>query len=110
LEARKHCIFAPQFNLNCEDAYNYIARKSIQNAEKLQKEIGKAVDYILKYPEANPPEKFSHSRNNSIRFKIVMKRYKIIFEVLPDKVVFLCLFHTSQHPGKLGNIKTDNFD
>jgi plasmid stabilization system protein ParE len=48
-----------------EAAINYIAEDSIQNAEKVRKEILEKIERLISYPETHSPDKYKTNNDGS---------------------------------------------
>jgi len=67
-----------------EAAINYIAEDSIQNAEKVRKEILEKIEKLISYPEIYSPDKYKTDNDGSYR-AFELHRYRIAYRVKKKK-------------------------
>lgn len=80
-------------------AINYIANDSVQNAEKVQKEIVEKIFNLLLYPENYAPDKYRLKNDGSYRaFEI--HHYRISYRLKKKEILIFRVRHTSQQPKK----------
>lgn len=72
-------------------------RASLNVANRVRDKILKEVKTLPSFPYKSPKEQYLGDLNGDFRFKLVWN-YKIIFEVLPDRILILDIFHTSRNP------------
>ncbi len=63
-----------------EAAINYIAVDSVQNAEKVRKELLKKIEALLSYPEIHSADKYKINNDNSYR-AFELHHYRIAYRV-----------------------------
>jgi plasmid stabilization system protein ParE len=75
-------------------------KASLKVANQVRDKILREVRALTLIPEKNPKEPYLADLSGDFRFKLVWN-YKIIFEVLPDRILILDIFHTSRNPIKI---------
>jgi plasmid stabilization system protein ParE len=75
----------------------YIARDSIQNAEKVHSEIINRIEDILSNPEMFQPDKYKRN-NNGLYRAFELHHFRIAYYIAPDKIRILRVRHTSREP------------
>src|SRR5207249_6317477 len=80
-----------QFN----KAIAYIAEQSLQNAEKIRAEVIQKVESLIKYPEANPLDKYKIDNDgNSRAFEI--HHLRIAYFISPSEIRIIRVRSTYQ--------------
>lgn len=80
-----------------EDAINYIAEESIQNAEKVRIDILEKIGNIIHTPEAYSIDKYKANNNGSYR-AFELHRYRITYRITEKEIRILRIRHTSREP------------
>lgn len=81
--------------------YDYLKNKeSITVAKKVTTAVVKQTKELNKFPEKFSKEPYLKKELGNFRFKVVWS-YKIIYEVTPDVIYILDIFHTSRNPVKI---------
>ena len=80
-----------------EAAINYIAADSIQNAEKVRKEILEKIERLIQYPEIHSPDKYKTNNNGSYR-AFELHRYRIAYRIKEKEILIFRVRHTSKEP------------
>jgi plasmid stabilization system protein ParE len=88
-------VAAKQF----EVAIKYISADSIQNAEKVRKEILEKIEKLILHPEIYSPDKYKTNNDGSYR-AFELHRYRIAYRVLENEIFILRVRHTSREPKK----------
>ena len=78
-----------------EAAINYIANDSIQNAEKVRKDILQKIESLLLHPEINRPDKYKMANDGSYR-AFELHRYRVAYRVKEKEVRIFRIRHTSR--------------
>jgi plasmid stabilization system protein ParE len=86
-------IALQQFN----KAIDYIAKDSIQNAEKVRKEILQKIEDLPDNPEIYSPDKYKENNNGNYR-AFELHRYRIAYYVGKNEIRILRVRHTSREP------------
>ena len=81
------------------DIYDYISFKSPANAKKVIKEITAKAENLSFWVEKFQKEMTIETERNIRR--AVIHSYKIVYEVTPEAVFILDIFHAAQNPDKL---------
>ncbi len=87
----------------------FIAEASPQNAEKFVSDLKPKIHQIIENPEHFSPEKRLLTKRLLYRFAPYKKRYKIVFKVLSDRLVFLDIVHGHRHPDYFKGLKTTDY-
>ena len=77
-------------------------RESLQVAKKVVRELKNKANGLSVFPEKYQRETLIQT-NRNIR-RIVVHSYKILYEIHPDHIRILDIFHTSQSPDKLDDL------
>jgi len=109
MTTHRKIIITTNFYTSLKIIFDYIKQESDNNAEKFKADIIAIIPKISAHPEANSIVKQLPTKRNWYRYRLYKKRYKVIFKVLKDKVVFLGIVHTSQHPDKITELRTGNY-
>ncbi len=80
-----------------EDAINYIAEVSIQNAEKVRREILEKIENITNNPEINYTDKYKTNNDGNYR-AFELHHYRIAYRILEKEIRILRIRHTSREP------------
>ncbi len=80
-------------------AYNYIKKDSLQNAEKVKKEISLMTKEIVKNPEFYPLDKYRHNNDGYFR-AFELYHYRIAYHVGKEHITILRVRHTKMEPKK----------
>ncbi len=79
------------------DAIRYIAKDSLQNAEKVKRGILGKVTRLAAYPSINPPDKYKKENDGNFR-AFELHRYRISYHVSLKEIRILRVRHTSREP------------
>jgi plasmid stabilization system protein ParE len=82
-----------QFNA----AINYIARDSLQGAEKVRKDILKKVDRLQMHPTLYNPDKYKKNNDGNFR-AFELYHYRVSYYVSSIEIRILRVRHTSMEP------------
>lgn len=77
------------------EVYEYIKKNSIQNAEKMVKEIVERAESLALYPEKYPLDKYKTNNDGTFRY-FEHKRYRVSYQVLKEVILILRIRHTSR--------------
>ncbi len=102
-------IITKKLELHFDEIYDYIIKNSPQNAKKFAEQLDVQIEKIKQSPKAFPAEYYLQTKNNLYRFALVMKRWKIIYKVTNELLVFLGIIHTAQHPREIKKLRTSNY-
>lgn len=76
--------------------YNYIKqRESVERAKKVRNEIAASAKNLNVFPEKFVEDPYLKDESGNYRFKVIWS-YKIIYEVTPEAIMVLDVFHTSR--------------
>ena len=79
--------------------YNYIKkRESAETAKKVRDEIVASAKNLNVFPKKFAEDPYLKDEPGNYRFKVIWS-YKIIYEVTPEVIMVLDVFHTSRDPG-----------
>ena len=80
-----------------EEAYYYIKEDSVQQAQKVRKEILTATRKLAKHPESHPPDKYR--KDKDARFRAFEKySYRISYFIAEDSIRILRFRHVKRQP------------
>jgi plasmid stabilization system protein ParE len=79
------------------EAYKYIRKDSLQNAEKVRKKILTTIKGLADHPEKYPPDKYCLTNKGSFRACEVYK-YRITYYFDAEKIIVLRIRHTGMNP------------
>jgi plasmid stabilization system protein ParE len=83
--------------LQLKKAFEYIRTDSVQNAEKVRRDILQLTRSLSEHAERYPLDK--NKDNNDGTYRAVEKhKYRIAYRVLPDKVRIVRVRNTKQEP------------
>ncbi len=80
-----------------EFSINYIAEDSLQNAEKVRKEILEKIENIIANPEIYSTDKYKTNNDGSYR-AFELHRYRIAYRFIVKEIRILRIRHTSREP------------
>ena len=86
-----------------EAAINYIAEDSIQNAEKVRKEILEKIEKLRVNPEIYTFDKHKASNDGSYR-AFELYRYRIAYRIIEMEIRIFRVRHTSREPKELKSV------
>jgi plasmid stabilization system protein ParE len=93
----KEVIWDELARTTLKDAYDYIKKDSIQQAEKVKQEILQASKNLADHPEMYPPDKYRKDKDT--RFRAFEKHsYRISYFIIKDTIRILRLRHVKQEP------------
>ena len=78
-------------------AYLYIKKDSVQNAEKVRKEILEATRNLPPNPERFPADKYKKDNDGTFR-AFELHRYRIAYQITDDEIIIVRIRHTSMKP------------
>lgn len=83
--------------VNLREAYIYIKKDSIDNAEKVRKKILTATETLSLHPKKHPADKYKINNDGSYRAFIVY-RYRISYKIQETEIRIIRVRHTSMEP------------
>jgi len=84
--------------------YNYIKyRESQSQAQRVKKKILSEVRNLSQFPEKFSVEPYLQPEKGNYRFRAIWS-YKIIYEITPEAILILDIFHTSRNPQSITNL------
>ncbi len=85
--------------------FNYIKeRDSAEAAKKVRDEIVTSAKNLNVFPEKFAEDPYLKDEPGNYRFKVIWS-YKIIYEVTPESIIVLDIFHSSRDPGNISSHK-----
>jgi plasmid stabilization system protein ParE len=90
-------IWDSHARIHLSEAYKYIRKDSIDNAEKVRKKILAATDTLSVHPKKYPADKYKINNDGSYRAFIVY-RYRISYKIQDTEIRILRIRHTSMEP------------
>jgi plasmid stabilization system protein ParE len=79
------------------EAYQFIKKDSLQNAEKVRTEILRSIKQLVKYPTKHPPDKFRQDKDISFRAYEIFK-YRITYHISEHEIRIIRMRHTKMNP------------
>lgn len=79
------------------EAYNYIKKDSLQNAEKVKSKMLASINELIKNPEKYAPDKYRFDNDISYRAYEIYK-YRITYHVSSEEVRIVRIRHTKMNP------------
>jgi plasmid stabilization system protein ParE len=79
------------------EAYQYIKKDSLQNAEKVKAKILASIKELEKNPELHGPDKYRLKNNDSYRAYEIYK-YRITYYFSADEIRVIRIRHTKMNP------------
>ena len=89
---------------NLDRIYNYIAKDSITAARYVKKNLVELAHSLNDFPEKYSKEEYLAKEPENYR-SVSKWSYKIIYEVTDKYLIIVDIFHTSQHPAKIREVK-----
>jgi plasmid stabilization system protein ParE len=89
---------------NLDDIYEYIAEESVPAARHVKKQLVKLAHSLNDFPEKYSKEEYLADEPEEYR-SVSMWSYNIIYEITDEYLIIVDIFHTSQHPSKIGKDK-----
>jgi plasmid stabilization system protein ParE len=80
-----------------QEAYKYIRKDSLQNAEKVRSRILETIKALAQYPEHHPLDKYCIDNDGNFRAYQIYK-YRINYYVTNDNIFVLRIRHTKMSP------------
>jgi plasmid stabilization system protein ParE len=80
-----------------KQAYDYISRDSVQNAQKVKSKILASMKELLKHPHKHPTDKYCLDNDGSLRAYELYK-YRITYRVSTNRIVVIRVRHTKMNP------------
>jgi toxin ParE1/3/4 len=108
MNKKRKTIVQPEVYTEAEAIYEYIKENSPQNAEKFKEELLNQIDKVESNPEGYPSESFLNTTKILYRFTLILKKWKLIFKVSKDLLIFIGIIHTSRNPQEIQKLKNDN--
>ena len=109
MNSNRKILYKSRFYDDINDIIDFLSENSTQSAIKFADGIKPVIKKIAKHPEANSIVRNLPTKRNWYRYKLYKKRYKIVFKVLKNKVIFLGIIHTAQHPDNLLKFRTSKY-
>ncbi len=79
------------------DAYKYIHKQSVQNAENVRSGILTSIKALSSNPEIHPPDKYKTDQDKAFRAYELFS-YRISYHVSPEEIRILRIRHTKMNP------------
>ena len=79
------------------EAYKYIRKDSLKNAEKVRSRILETIKALANHPEQHPLDKYCLENDGNFRAYEIYK-YRISYYVADEKVIVLRIRHTKMNP------------
>jgi plasmid stabilization system protein ParE len=83
--------------LQLNEAYKYIRKDSLQNADKVRAKILESIKALVEHPHKNPVDKYRSDNDGSYRAFEIYK-YRISYYVSPEQIRVVRIRHTKMTP------------
>ena len=83
---RYHYFIDPEADQKLAEHIEFLARVSEKAAVNLYDEYNDAIEYLESFPESCPYYYPSIPIDTELRYKLFSKRYRIVFEIVENKV------------------------
>ena len=83
--------------LELKKAYEYIRKRSYQNAEKVKAKILQSIKALSRHPEMHPPDKYCLDNDGKFRAYEIYS-YRITYYTGENKIIVLRIRHTKMNP------------
>jgi plasmid stabilization system protein ParE len=97
-------FYNEKFNKDFEEIVTFISEDSEKNAHKFAVELKTTIERIVKYPHSGTLETMIKSKDQSYRFKTVMKSWKVIYRITETSLSFLRIIHNKRSSGEYGKL------
>lgn len=88
-----------------KNIYDHIRkRESVEVAKQVRNEIVRSAKDLNVFPEKFVEDPYLKDEPGNYRFKVIWS-YKIIYEITPEAIQVLDVFHTSRDPGNISTHK-----
>lgn len=91
---KRKVVWSNDARLQLRQAYIYIRKDSLQNAEKVKREIISITRQLPENPEKYNPDKYKLENDGSYRY-FEKHRYRVVYRVLENEIRILRVKHTS---------------
>ena len=78
-------------------AYQYINKDSVQNAEKVKIKILASLKVLIKDPERHPPDKYKLNNDGTFRAYELYK-YRITYHISDEQITVIRIRRTKMNP------------
>ena len=78
-------------------AYHYINKDSVQNAEKVKSKILASLKALINNPEKHPPDKYKTNNDGTFR-AFELYKYRITYHVSVEQITVIRIQHTKMNP------------
>jgi plasmid stabilization system protein ParE len=79
------------------EAYTYIKKDSLQNAEKVKCKMLASINELVKNPVKYAPDKYRFDNDLSFRAYEICK-YRITYHISPEEIRIIRIRHTKMNP------------
>lgn len=79
------------------EAYNYIKKDSLQNAEKVKSKMLASINELIQNPVKYAPDKYRFDNDTSYRAYEIYK-YRITYHISPEEIRVIRIRHTKMNP------------
>lgn len=96
---KRKVVIDKEAKKSLRDAYNYIRKESVQNAEKVKGMILESIKELIKNPEIHNPDKYWNGNEGSYRAYEIYK-YRITYHISPAEIRVIRIRHSKMNPLK----------
>jgi len=80
-----------------EDAYSFITKRSVANAEKVVRSIIAATAKLPKHPTMHPADKYKNNNDGTFRAFTVLN-YRVSYQITDREIVIVRLRYSGRKP------------
>jgi plasmid stabilization system protein ParE len=96
-QIERRLLIANEAQKQLRNAYEYILKDSVQQAEGFLVEIMNSFKTLVKFPEKYPVDKYKKDNDGSFR-AYEMYRYRITYQLNSDTIIIVRIRHTKMNP------------
>ena len=97
VKAARHIVVDNEAKYQLRQAYNYIKKDSVKNADKVRGSIVASINELVNNPEQHPPDKYRLDNDGSYRAYEIYK-YRITYHITKDQITVIRIRHTKMSP------------
>ena len=90
-------IIDNEAKVQLRQAYQYITRDSLKNAEKIKVKIFASIKDLNKNPEKHPADKYRKNNDKAFRAYELYK-YRITYYISEEQIIVIRIRHTKMNP------------
>ncbi len=83
--------------IQLRNAYNYIKKDSVENAEKVRQKLLSSIEELIENPERHAPDKYRLENDGSFRAYEIYN-YRVTYYISIKEIRILRIRHTKMNP------------